>query len=226
MRASTVTKQLAAAAATGIALAQSLAAAGNLTLNGSLTSGGVATLDTQRQLIITSAGDDHLLTWTVIGTDDPGNPIKDSFAGANGVATSNLNFKTITSIRGSGATASTVTAGTNGVGASPWKLFADTINTPNASFDLELLSGAATVSIQYTQEPFLTPIPSPTAPSSSIALASASPNPAAHDFPNLSGMTGSMQDNVGFLFHAWRVIINSGTGSIRVTGRQAGLGSP
>src|ERR1700744_4680398 len=111
MFSSTITKTLAAAVANGIALSQALGGAGFLMLSGSLVSGGVAVLGSQRQVIITSAGNDSGLTWTVIGTDDTGNPIKDQFAGANvGVATSNLNFATVTSISGSGATASTVTA--------------------------------------------------------------------------------------------------------------------
>lgn len=228
MKASTVTKQLAAAVTTGIATAQSLGAAGNLTLNGSLVSGGVATLDTtQRRVIVSSVGNDTGIIWTVIGTDDTGNQIKDQFAGVSGgAAQSNLDFVTVTQISASGATAANVTAGTNGVGSSPWKMFADTINTPHAAYDFELLNGAANVSIQYTQEGFLIPIPQPGAPTPAIAYRSANPNPTPHDFPNLSGMSVSMQDSVNFVFHAWRVIINSGTGSIRVTGRQAGLASP
>lgn len=228
MRASTITKQLAAGVSDGIAAAQALAAAGYLTLDGSLVSGGVAVLgDSQRRVVIHSAGDDTGLTWTVIGTDDTGNPIKDQFAGVNaGDAQSNLDFLTVTSIYGDDASAGNVYAGTNGVGSSPWKMFADTINTPHSAFDFELLSGSANVSVQYTQEPFLLPIPSPTAPTSAIAFRDPNPNPVAHDFLNLSMMAASQQGEVDFVYHAWRVTINSGTGSVRVTGRQAGLASP
>lgn len=225
MHASTITKSLIAAVSNGVALSQSLLAAGPLTINGSLAAGGVATFDSQRQVIITSAGDDSALTWTVIGTDDNGSGIKDSFAGQNGVATSNLNFKTVTSLVGSGATAAAVTAGTNGVGASPWKIFASTIATPHMAFDFELLSGSANASVQYTQEAFLAPITT-TGASSSLANGAATPNPTAHDIPALSQMTGSLQDAMDFAAHGWRLIINSGTGSCRLTGRQAGLASP
>lgn len=228
MRASTITKQLAAAVSNGIAQSQSLGAAGNLTLNGAFVSGGVATLDTnQRRVIIHSAADDTSLTWTVEGTGDSGSQIRDQFAGGNASdAQSNLDFVTVTKISGSKATAGAVTAGTNGVGSSPWKMFSDTIQTPNIAFDYELLGGAANVSIQYTQEGFLTAIPDPGAATPAFAYAGNTVNPTAHDFPNLSAMAASYQDSVSFVFRAWRVLINSGTGSVRVTGRQAGLASP
>lgn len=227
MRASTITKALTAGSANAIATSQSLVAAGYLTLNGALVSGGVAVLTTGRQILIHSAADDSGLTWTVIGTNESGWPIKDRFAGANaGDATSNLlDFKTVTSIYASGATAGNVTAGTNGVGASDWKMFGDTINTPHIAFDTELVTGSANWSVQYTQEPFLTPIPA-SGSYPSIANADPTPNPTAIDFPNMSGLSASGQGYEDFVFHAWRLKINSGTGTVRCTGRQAGLASP
>lgn len=217
MQSSIITKALVAASANVIAHSQSLAGAGYLTLTAT-----PVVLDSQRQIIVTSGGDDHLLTWTVIGTDDTGNPIQDSFAGANGVATSNLNFKTVVSIYGNGATASTVTAGTNTAGSSPWKLFDSYIGTPNLGLDFELLSGSATVNVEYTQEPFLTPV-STTGAQSSIANGSATPNPTAHAVPGMGNISASTQGNLSFPIHAWRLTILSGTGSTRLTGRQAGL---
>lgn len=225
MRSFTITKGLTAPAATNIALSQSLAAAGNLILNGAAAAGGVATLDSQRNVVITSAGDDHLLTWTVIGTDENGNPIKDQFAGASGAATSNLNFLTVTSITGSGATASTVTAGTGATGSSPAKMFDDHVATPNMGFDLILVSGSGTASVQYTQEGFLGAV-SPNGCNPAIALAPASPNPTWHDLPNLAQESASAQGYLNFTVHAVRLNIVTGTGVWRLTGRQSGLASP
>src|SRR5579875_2257412 len=114
------TKTMAAGSANGIAQSQSLAGAGNLVLNGATVSGGVATLDTQRRVILTSSGNDSGLTWTVYGTNDTGQAIVDRFAGANAAAAvSNFDFTMVTRIAGSGATAGTVTAGTNSTGSSP-----------------------------------------------------------------------------------------------------------
>lgn len=228
MRASAITKALTAASANAIALSQSLAAAGALTLNGASASGGVATLDTQRRVIITSAGADAGLTWTIIGTDDNGNPIKDSFAGASSpaVAASNLDFKTVTSITSSGATAAAVTAGTNTTGSSPWDMFDDNIPTPNISGDLILVTGAGTASWEYTYDPFLVPIPYPMAPTSPIALAAANPNPLAHGVTNMTAITSSKDGSINFPIHAQRLTITLGTGTWKLTTRQAGVSSP
>lgn len=122
--------QIVAAVSNGVALSQTLGAAGNLTLNGSLVSGGVATLDSggaARRLIITSAGDDSALTWTITGTKrDPGNSSNaiaatETLAGAaaGASAMSLTDFLTVTQIAGSGATTGAVTAGTNGVASAP-----------------------------------------------------------------------------------------------------------
>ena len=48
----------------GIAQSQTTAGAADLTLNGALVSGGVATFDSPRQVIITSAGNDTGVTFT------------------------------------------------------------------------------------------------------------------------------------------------------------------
>jgi hypothetical protein len=218
-----VTKQLAAASANNIALSQSLAAAGNLLINGSAASGGVATLDTQRRVILTSAGNDSALTWTVIGTNDDGAPIKDVFLGANGVAQSNLDFKTVTSITGSAATASTVTAGTNGVGSTPWKLFDNNLATPNMSIYLEQLSGTATSNFEYCYGAFL----ATAGVASSIANGGASPNPTAQLHPSLQSVAVYPAEGVvNYDITGYRLTIIAGTGQIRCTTRQAGLASP
>lgn len=224
MYASTIVKALVAASANNVAVSQSLAGAGNLLINGSAASGGVAVLDSQREIIITSAGDDTSLTWTVIGTDDTGNPIKDIFAGANGIATSNLNFKTAASIFGSKATASTVTAGTNTIGASPWKIFGDKIATPNLALTASLV-GTANYTVEYTQQPFLAPITT-TGASSSVANGPATPNPVAFAFTDMTGKSANAQGAETIVFHAWRLKINSGTGVVTCSGRQSGLASP
>lgn len=225
MQASIVVKSLAAASANNIATSQSLASAGSLNLNGSAASGGVATLDTQRRVIITSAGNDSGITWTVIGTREGGQPIKDQFAGGNvAAAQSNLDFLTVTSITASGATASTVTAGTNGVGSSPWKISADSISPPQTSFDCEI-TGTVSYQVEYTQQPFLAPIP-PNGSSPAIQFAPASPNPTAIPFSDLTNKSAAAQGDETFVFHAWRLTILSGTGSVTCTGRQAGLASP
>lgn len=223
MQGAIITKALVAASATNIALSQTPVAAGFLTLNGSTVSGGVAKLDTQRRVLVTSGGNDSALTITIIGGDDTGNPIKDSFAGGSGSAVaSNLDFLTIKSISVSGATASTIEAGTNTVGSSPWKLFGDSIEAPNLSLAMQLVTGSGNAGIQYTYDPLFAPAGVQTA----IANAAVLPLPNALPHPTLQNLTGSSDGTINWAIHAWRLIINSGTGTWKATGRQAGLASP
>lgn len=222
MRRVATTKSLTAASANCIAQSQSLAGAGPLTLNGSAVSGGVATLDTQRRVIIHSAADDSAQTWTVTGTNEGGAPIKDIFAAANtGDAQSNLDFFTVTSIVCSGATASTVTAGTNTVGSTPWKLVQDTANPTSISLYAQLLSGAASANVEYTYDGIL-----PSAGvQSAIANAGQSPNPAVVLHPQMQGFSASTEGAIDWPITAWRMTILTGTGSFQITARQAGLAS-
>ena len=84
----------------------------------------VVTLDTPRRIIITSGGNDSGITFTLTGLDWANTPISEVVTGANvGVASSVLDYASLTSIVASGATASTITVGTNGVAASPWVRF-------------------------------------------------------------------------------------------------------
>jgi hypothetical protein len=102
----------AAASANNIAASQSVAAGASVILNG--TTAG--TLDTARQVIITSAGNDSGITFTIVGTSPQRGTITEVLTGANiGVATSLNSFLTVTSITPSGATAAAITVGTNTV---------------------------------------------------------------------------------------------------------------
>ena len=157
------TISLVAAAATGIAQAQSLAGAGNLVLNGSLVSGGVATLDSggaARRVIIASVADDSTLVWTITGTiRDPGNPSSstaavETLAGAGaGLSVQSLNdFLTVTRIAGSKATAGNVTAGTNGWGSAPavpWDRYGPPFEISVAAY---VLAGAPTYQLEVTYD--------------------------------------------------------------------------
>jgi hypothetical protein len=121
----TLTYQLAAAVSNGLCLSQTPAAAGALTLNGSLVAAGVGTLDSggaARRVLISSTGSDASVVFTVTGTSRTGNvqssPVTGVVSGSP-VATA-LDFLTVTAIASSAATAGAITAGTNGVGSSPW----------------------------------------------------------------------------------------------------------
>jgi hypothetical protein len=107
--------------ATNIRTASSIAAAGTVTLNGSLYSSttGIATLDKPRRVLFTSAGNDSGITFTVSGTDWNNMPVSEVVTGANATTTyTNYDFKTVTSVVASGASAGNVSIGTNAIASS------------------------------------------------------------------------------------------------------------
>ena len=87
----------------GICAQQTLGAAGNATLNGSLASGGVATLDVPRNVVIDAAGAATAVL-TITGTDVYGIPMSEAITlnGTTAVAGKKA-FKTITRVAASAA---------------------------------------------------------------------------------------------------------------------------
>ena len=147
------TTSFVAAASTGLCASQSLASAGNLTLNGSLVSSGVGIMDAARRVGITSAGNDSSVVWTITGTDRNGNTLTENLNGGNAVLVQSVNdFLTVTSIYGSAATASTVTAGTTSVGSSA-PVAIDYVSNPNfVSVGISFDSTGANATIEVTND--------------------------------------------------------------------------
>lgn len=146
-----------AAVANGIAQSQSRGSAGNLTLNGSLVTGGVAIMDAPRRVIITSAGDDSGITFTITGAGRPQNnggaAISETIAGADAAAAQTTqDFATVTRISNSAATASTITAGTSDVASGPWVVSSQFQTDFQASLFGHLLSGSPTWQVDYTYD--------------------------------------------------------------------------
>jgi len=115
---------LAAASANNIALSQTPVSGTALTINGSAASGGVATLDVARRVLLTYGNEAAARTLIVTGTNRSGNAISETLAvpsGAGGTVYTLQDFLTVTSLlpEGGGWTAA-VTVGTNAVGSTPW----------------------------------------------------------------------------------------------------------
>jgi len=109
--------------ADGVSTSASITAAAGAVIDGALASGGVATFDVPRNVIITSAGDDSAKTFTVTGTDEYGVTVKETITGANAdVASGKKAFKTVTAVAISANSASTVTIGTGDVLGLPFFL--------------------------------------------------------------------------------------------------------
>src|ERR1700752_2049789 len=152
MRPIFVSRTLAASSSNNICLSQTPGGAGALTLNGSTVSGGVAILDAQRVVGITSAGNDTARTFVITGQDEQGNVISESLAGASGAtASSILNYKKVTSITIDGAAAGAITVGTTGVGSSVAVPLDQYISPFNPTLAVEV-TGTLNYDVQYTED--------------------------------------------------------------------------
>lgn len=102
--------------ADGVSVSAAITAAAGATIGGAFASGGVATFDKPRNVVITSAGNDSTKVFTVTGTDVYGNTMVENITGANaGAASGKKAFKTITSVDVDVDTAGAVTIGNGDV---------------------------------------------------------------------------------------------------------------
>lgn len=216
-------KTLAAASATNIATSQAASAGTPLTLNGSAVSGGVATIDTfntsnntaiGRRVLITSTSGAETASIAVTGTNATGTIITDNFtfSGSSTTVQSNLDFVTVTKIVPSGTIVGNLSAGTNGVGSSSWNTWSYTNFPPmNLSCAVELVSGSCNFTWQYTYDD----------PNN---LLNGAAFPLAFNSAAINGASATIDGTISTPIIATRILINSGTGVIRVRVMQAGVG--
>ena len=99
----------------------SITSSGNTASTVTVGAMGFATLDMARNIIFTSGGNDTGITITISGTNWAGTPISETVTGASGAAASTvLDYLIVTQVKVSGATATTIEVGTNGVAGSAW----------------------------------------------------------------------------------------------------------
>lgn len=159
-----------------------------------------------RRVVLAYSGTDT--TFKISGTNSTGNQIADTVVGSGGAAQSNLDFVTVTSIVPVGSITG-ATAGTNGVGSSPW-VGVNWHDTPsNVSYGC-VVTGTINYTVQYTYDD-----------PNNLPAGVSFPQPFNH--PTLLNLAASNDGFSNDPIIAWRVLINSGTGTIRVTGLQAGI---
>lgn len=207
---------LATASANNIAISQTIGGAGNLTLNGAAVSGGVATLDTARLVLITTTGDESSHTFTVYGTDRNGNYITDTIPGpATSTGLTTKNFKTVTQVSTSAGLSAAVTVGTSATGMTDWVRFDEW--APSLISIQCNATGTVNYTVQQTlNDPNLTH-PNPVVSPSSMTWIN-------HVDTNLVAATGSVQGNYAYLPTFVRVVLNSGTGTVTAMFIQASNG--
>lgn len=185
------------------AVTASAAAAGNV----SVGVNGSATLDQGRRVIITSGGNDSAKTFTFTGTDWIGNIRTQAVTGANvGIATTTIDFKTVSKITCSAAPAGTVKVGTNGVAASR-PVFLD-----NFSFAPTALQVSVSGTVNYTVQQSLDD-------PNSVGLANV--NWVSHPDTALVAATATAQGNYAYAPRVTRILLNSGSGTVTYTVLQA-----
>jgi len=196
---------LATASANAICLSQTPTAA--FTLNGSLVSGGVATMDTPRRVLITTTANESSKTITVVGTDYNGSPITEVLTGPNAQAGyTNMDFRTVTSITISAAASAAITVGTNNVASSQWVRLDEWANAQTA------IQCTVTGSVNYTIQQTLQDPNSPTNPVLPYLVTWLNSSDSA-----AVGATTSIQSNYAYS-PAWTKVtlnaISSNTGSV------------
>lgn len=204
MRPITVTVgPLAAGSANAIALSQT-PTTGALTLNGALASGGVATMDKPRRVLITTTADETARTFTITGTNVSGNSISEVLAGVNNTTTySVLDYATVTSITISGNAAGALTVGTNGIASSAWVRFDGWANAQVA------MQFNVTGTVNYTLQGTLDDPNSPSSPVSPSAITWVNTTDT-----NVVGATATKQSNFAYAPMFARILLNSGSGSV------------
>jgi hypothetical protein len=202
---------LEAASNTAICQSQTPAAAGNLLINGSEAVGGVAILDAPRRVQITSVDDESPVQFTITGTDRNGNVISETFAGPNAASkATSLDYKTVTSVYASAATADAVTVGTNSTASSQWVYF-DAYAFPQIS--IQVNPSDATVTVQQTLD-------DPNDPSNPVPLASMVW--INHPDAALVNASSDVQGNYAYTPAFARLTLTGGAGSATVTFIQSG----
>jgi hypothetical protein len=173
----------------------------------------VATLDKPRRVLITSAGNDAGITFTVTGNTFGNTPVTEVVTGVSAAAVATVtDFATVTSILTSGSTASTVTVGTNGVAGSPWFRFDDYAPAPTS------LECVATGTVNYTVQTSNT---DPNINGGTVTVPGMSWISSLDT--NVVGSTISAQSYFAYAPVFGRVLLNSGTGTLSATFTQSGV---
>jgi len=202
-----VTYNLAAAVSTALVNALGTTGPGALTLSTTI-------LDKQRRLLITAAGDESSNTFTVVGTNSAGFAVSEVITGPNASTTqSNIDFKTVSTITALATTAGTLSVGTNGVGSTLWNIMNYHVTPVNMEVACVLQTGAATYSVQYTYD-------DPNNLPSGVNF----PQPFNH--PTLVTQTTSLDGSINDPVVGVRLLVNGGTGTVRMTILQAGISGP
>jgi hypothetical protein len=201
-----------------------------LALNNSLLPG----YPLQQRVLVTSSGNDSSIYFRIVGLNQANNTIVDYVAGSNATyAQSNLDFAKIISVQGvsstnigtptyvpsPAATAATVSVGvstTGGVACSLWQIMNWNVSPTNIELSglvVTVATAGATWTAQYCYDD-----------PNNLPPGVYYPQPYSH--PTLLNQTGTLDGPINDPVTGIRLMINAGTGTVRFTIIQAGVGSP
>ena len=192
--------------------------------NGGIGIGGVGalvsvttptiTLDTARRVLLTYGVEASARTMAITGTNHFSNPITETLAvpaGGAGTTATLQDFLTITQVMPlGGGWSSAVTVGTNTFGSSPWLAVSTAVSPVNLGVTC-VVTGTVNYSVEFTNDN----------PNGIGLIAPVIPNPFA--VVSLFQQSTSLASSIDQPFAFWRVTVNSGTGSVTVTGIAAGV---
>ena len=206
-----------AAVPNSIAILQTLSGAGALALNGSYVNlgSGVAVMPnaTAVKVTVNGAGNNSGVNFTITGTNQNNSLTVETIPGANnGTVTTTNYFLTVQSVTASAATDGAVSVGTSALASSAWVNY-DTWSLSQVSIQVDVL-GVANFTVQQT----LDDPNSPTSPVPPIDMQWVN-----HPDVNLVNGTATAQSNYGYVPAYSRVLLNSGSGSLRATFIQSGV---
>jgi hypothetical protein len=220
---------LAAASATAVCAAQTPGAAGALIINGGSASGGVATLDAARRILVTTTGADAGKTLVITGTDRGKQPMIETVTLVSvGTVYTAQDFLTVISVVISAAAAAALTVGTNGVASTRWIKLDTNRQVFNASAAVNFGGVTASVTVEATLDPFdkalVDSAPTGNKDSSAAGLTSSTYNPPT-PLTVQTGITTDSLVNLTAPVAAVRLTVNSGATSsgVRITTIQMGL---
>lgn len=175
--------------------------------------------DAARKVLLTYGNEGSARTMRIIGTNAGGNKIQETLAvpvGAPGTVATEQDFSTVTQAlpAGGGYTAA-VTLGSSGTAASPWQSTSHHFGPTNMSFH-GVVSGTVNWGVELCYDEY------EAAPGFGPPGGNVPPVVTPVPHPTLANQTGNLDGTTNDPIRAWRVVLNSGSGSVTVTGIQSG----
>lgn len=166
---------------------------------GQPVNGTAAVLGPPQQVLIASAGNDSGISFTIVGEGTSGERVTEVLVGANiGTATSVNLFTVVYSITPSGATAAAITVGTGAIVYSKWLIGGSQRNDYTTNLEA-YATGTVNYDVQATSDP-------------NIMINSG--GQADDIFALQAAKTASQQTLLASPWYAYRVKMNSGTGTV------------